>query len=326
MMGWPTARRQAGISSVQVLVSAAIFATVLMASVSYSMTLSNRFGKLRSAAASQSVATGVLAGIERALYQVEPAVPDGFLLADLNPGDATLTLDQVNGLPPRGALVVRGASGTERVTYDQVDLVASVWTLSLTSSATSTHLAGSQVRLASLGTFDASVTALDTGHFGQTMELTGVREFLGDGSAVVFRSRLQDGTYGAVIDGVPVTGAWQMLAFESAGTTVEADVGRDLNFDGDQVDTFDTGRLRRFTWPPHGTLVGADSLAVSPTVVVQERGVWGGDLDGDGGDDPLFSFDPTTGVLRITLFTVVGSGPATRLGAIRSTVRLRADS
>lgn len=317
--------RQAGISSVQVLVSAVIFATVLMASVSYSMTLSNRFSSLRSSAASQSVAQGVLAGIERALYQAEPAVPTAFLVADLNPGDATVSLDRVDGLPPSGWILVRGAGGSERVGYDGVQFVSSTWTLSLTTSVTATHAAGRQVRLAQLGTLDASVTALDAGLFGQTFELTGVREFLGEGSAVVFRRRLPDGSYGAVVDGSPVSGAWQMLAFRPATALVEAEVGRDLNFDGDRADTFDVGRIHRWTWPAHaaGATADADVLAVSPSVVVQERGVWGGDLDSDGSDDPLFAFDPETGVLRMAIFTVLGEGRARRLGAMRATVRLR---
>ena len=80
--------------------------------------------------------------------------------------------------------------------------------------------------------------------------------------------------------------------------------GDDLNGDRDTDDVFDVGQLRRSCWDTDDPSSQPSSLGMGPANVLQERCNWGGDLDGDGFDDPIFLWDPATRELRVRLFVI----------------------
>jgi hypothetical protein len=48
-------------------------------------------------------------------------------------------------------------------------------------------------------------------------------------------------------------------------------------------------------------------VALGPPIVLQERCAWGGDLDGDGFEDPIFLWDREGGRLRARLFIMAAA-------------------
>ena len=75
----------------------------------------------------------------------------------------------------------------------------------------------------------------------------------------------------------------------------------DVNQDGDRVDVFDVGQLRRVNWDVTNPNLN-DDVGLGPSAVLQERCNWGGDLDSDGSDDPLFLWNPDTNELHVRIF------------------------
>lgn len=104
--------------------------------------------------------------------------------------------------------------------------------------------------------------------------------------------------WGGRVGGVATAGVRTTVRWVMERTVDEAALGSDINADGDQLDAFDLGRIERVE--PDGTtapLLGA--------WVVQRNGAWGGDLDGDGTADPLFTVDDTGALRRVRLDLVL---------------------
>lgn len=72
----------------------------------------------------------------------------------------------------------------------------------------------------------------------------------------------------------------------------------------EDLDVFDVGQLRRRTWDTTQPGVPGDDLGLGATIVLQEQCNWGGDLDADGFDDPIFLWNSETRELAIRLFVV----------------------
>ena len=81
----------------------------------------------------------------------------------------------------------------------------------------------------------------------------------------------------------------------------ESQTGDDVNKDGDRVDVFDVGQIRRLTWDTADP-TRVENLGLGPTNVIQERCHWGADLDADGFADPLFLWNHETNLLHVRLF------------------------
>ena len=85
-------------------------------------------------------------------------------------------------------------------------------------------------------------------------------------------------------------------------TYLESASGDDLNNDGDTVDVFEVGQIRRRIWDATDPTVPPADLGLGPTNILQEQCNWGGDLDGDGFNDPIFLWDRDSRQLHIRLF------------------------
>jgi len=88
-----------------------------------------------------------------------------------------------------------------------------------------------------------------------------------------------------------------------------------VNHDGDETDVFDVGQIRAHTWDSADPAVPASDIGLGPASVLQERCNAGGDLDGDGFDDPIFLWDPARRRLHVRLYVLGRTGgevPAVR--------------
>lgn len=137
-----------------------------------------------------------------------------------------------------------------------------------------------------------------------------------DGDGTVFVTGTENVEYGFELGGMPRNGS-VTYSFVATETVSELALGRDLNGDGDSADVFDLGHMakvmtdidagRTLTWKRGNWLV-------------QPSGAYGGDIDGDGDDDPIFE-QLGNHRLRISLWSL-GVDPriAPRLANSRSSV------
>lgn len=229
-----------------------------------------------------------------------------------------LIVSSTLGFPPRGTLVLeRGSPQEERVRYAAIGAPDRFALLTRGDGCT--------------GVFDhpgadgadqlwsGLAEPLANQHDPQPSEYDGIA--LEDGLQVYFRGEGAGFSYrlpidpsggnnplnghelfwGAELSSGPSVNGWVAIVFESHGTYEEAHTGDDVNRDGDKLDVFEIGQLRRLTWDTTdpGTV---EELGLGPSNVLQERCNYGGDLDGDGFADPMFLWDEASNLLHVRLF------------------------
>jgi hypothetical protein len=126
----------------------------------------------------------------------------------------------------------------------------------------------------------------------------------GGGTGYVNGGEIQ---WGAMVGGVQSLDGWHVVAFVPPYTILESTTGDDINCDGDKLDAFDIGQLRRRTWDTQNPAAPVADLGLGPTNVIQEQCSYGSDMDNDGFEDPMFLWDPDTPRLHIRLF-ILGTG------------------
>lgn len=106
-------------------------------------------------------------------------------------------------------------------------------------------------------------------------------------------------TWGSTVGGVATPGAARFLAFVVTGFVLEQHLDIDIDGDGDLLDAFDLGRIEEQT--PDGL-----NIALTSDVVLQRAGDPGGDIDGDGALDPLFTVidGGRSRLVRVRLFAI----------------------
>jgi hypothetical protein len=114
----------------------------------------------------------------------------------------------------------------------------------------------------------------------------------------------EDIQWGSVVGGVPLLSGWSAIEYVPVTSFTEAETGDDVNNDGDTLDTFDVGQLRRRVWDTNAPGGPVDDLGLGPTAILQEQCNWGSDLDGDGFEDPMFLWNESARTLHIRLFLV----------------------
>lgn len=246
--------------------------------------------------------------------------PTAWLTDDLTVDEAAaLRLDSTLPFPEGGTLLLQpGTIDEERIAFEALDPGTNrLLTLQRGSrcSTAAVHPAGTPV------TWAASATAIDDQvapaaefYDGRSQELFGPVFYRGDGSGFAFRLPVDPAggedyfdaageiQWGAQVDGAPSLTGRACFSFTPVAVVRENARGVDLNGDGDLADTFDLGQITRQVWD--GTLGGASgsTVAICPPMILQETCNWGGDLDGDGFEDPIFLWEPSSSRLRIRLF------------------------
>ncbi|MEM7518667.1 MAG: hypothetical protein AAF368_17310, partial [Planctomycetota bacterium] len=130
--------------------------------------------------------------------------------------------------------------------------------------------------------------------------------------------------WGATVNGASTLDGYHSVQFIPSLQISEAASGDDINRDGDRLDVFDVGQLRRFTWDASDPDVAREDLGLGPNTILQESGAWGSDLDGDGFEDPMFFWDEDSRRLQIRLFVLGRTRADTPIvRRVESTVFLR---
>jgi len=117
-----------------------------------------------------------------------------------------------------------------------------------------------------------------------------------DGSSFTFRQPVTTGPGGSIFDakgeiiwGIqdqsgPRAGGSCTISFRSRRILSEVEQGSDLNRDGDQNDVFEVGELVAIS-------DAGLSLSLPRMRILVVKDDWGGDIDGDGKPDPIFTLD-----------------------------------
>lgn len=101
-----------------------------------------------------------------------------------------------------------------------------------------------------------------------------------------------DVVWGARYGSSELIGGAKVVRFVATAQFSEAARNIDLNGDGDTSDVFDMGHLEELVYASLDTTDQplGPSIAITPDTVLQLSGDEGGDLNGDGVADPIFSF------------------------------------
>ena len=278
--------------------------------------------------------------LERELSDADGNEPLGVLGASLT---ATQT-DKVEigstlGYPDQGILLVdRGTNKEERIRYESFQADQETLLLlerGIQGTNPGSHAFQAEVHWAGIAVpLDDQTPGQADLWDGRALVPGGSLFFVGDGTGFSYRKPVDpfgandylvedDIQWGGDIHGVQTTDAWSCIYFQERLTLSEAAIGQDINNDGDEDDVFDIGQLRRRTWDTTDPNAQVLDLGLGPTGIFQERDNWGGDLDGDGFDDPILLWDPSTRQLHMSLFLIGRSESRATVRRVGSTVFLR---
>lgn len=326
-------RGNCGMSLIEVMIAVVVLSIIMMAATLNLQQDTKALNSLARKTGREAQAERMLADISDQLEFAQGATPRAWLNTALTGGEtAEIVVDTNLGFPDVGTLLVRpGTANEERIDYDGLTLGPVTFT-NLTRGAHCTdpsgHPDGTLLRWSAVAEAIEDQTAPDASLFdGFSNELLGQVFFRGDGDGFSFRLPTDPagGTnyfdfggvrWGAEVAGVPTITGWSAIQFEAVAQITEAARGADINNDGDQLDTFDLGRLRHRSWDTANPGGAGTDRALCPPMILQEQCNYGSDLDGDGGSDPMFLWDPFSGRLRIRLFLLtsnVGELPEIRL-------------
>lgn len=310
----------AGFSLVEVLIVGLILSGVMLAMTS-TATGDARAIQDMARRASYDLRGQVLLGtLEDQLRHAQGRIPVSYTIDDVGGSLGAFPLDTDAGFPHEGLLLVApGSNKNEWIRYRRRDNVTYPTLLPLERGVQCTHPhghpAGTQVLWAGLGLVVGVDTAPPSEAFDGVAQ-EGLRQvyFRGLGTGFSYRTPVDptggnnwlngiDVNWGAELDGNQSMTCRAALAFRPVDQVSEANLGADLNGDGDQQDVFDRGTVVRHIWDESGNL-DPDQASLGSSAILQERCNWGGDLDGDGFDDPMFLWNSMSGRLRVRFFMI----------------------
>lgn len=286
-------------------------------------------------------AEALLYGLERELADARGANPTATLASALGAGaTGQIVVDSTLGFPAQGTLLIdRGTPNVERVSYSSLGPgLASFVGLVRGDQCTTphAHAQSSQLLWAALAEPIEIQTNPPAGMYdGRELLPGGAVYFRGDGTGFSYREPTdpsggtnflngQDVQWGATYSGQATLDGWAALVFVPRIVIDEAVIDKDINKNDNRTDVFDIGQIRKLVWDTSDPTKPPNDLALGPTVIMQERCNWGGDLDGDGFDDPLFLWDAHAQALHVRLFVLghsVENLPIVR--KVESTIFLR---
>ena len=333
-------RSKAGFTLLELTIAAAVMAIVMASMIVGLQSEAQNLSEMTTTSHRKRSAQVLLHRVEEALEFAAGTAPAAWLINNIGPGDGSLQVDSSAGFPPNGTLLLEpGTARAERVTFTGLDPVTHTFsgldrgqrctTPASHENGTRAYWAGAACALENqLGPPVAQWE-------GQALTAEGPLFFRGDGTGFSFRVPTDpaggtdyfDATgirWGSKVDGNPSSNGWSALAYVPTRQISESDVETDINGDGDQIDTFSLGQIRLIRWDAFSNGVPESDVALCPPIVVQELCNYGGDLDGDGFQDPIFLWNPVDGSLRVRL-TIVSGLQNTRavVNRISSTMYLR---
>lgn len=332
--------RAAGFTLMEILVASGVILVVLLASFGLMEHDTRLTQSTLGISVAEMKAQQMLYGLERELADARGANPKASLTAVFRANTTSaMHVDSTLGFPPSGMLLIdRGTSHIERVAYAHMGANLLSFT-SLARSQQCTHAVIHPPNTELLWAALAEPIELQSNPpadlwDGRALEARGAVFFRGDGTGFSYRvptdpsggTDYLDGDdlrWGAIVEGQPISTGWAALIFVPKFTFSESLSGQDIDKDGDETDVFDVGQIQRHTWDTANPSAESE-LGLGPTSVLQERCNWGGDLDHDGFDDPVFLWNEETRELHVRLFVLgrsVSNIPIVR--KVESTIFLR---
>ncbi|MEX1025173.1 MAG: hypothetical protein WD226_08865 [Planctomycetota bacterium] len=326
-----TTTARAGFTLVEQMIVLALFVTVFLSGLAL-IESGRKFSSTTLGIANvEDLSQQMLHKLERELSNARGAEPIAVLSVPLAGAESgTLLVDSTLGFPPAGTLLLaRGTAREERIQYAYLDpnqIAFSNLGRGEQCTQPASHDASDPVLWSGLAEpLDNQTNPAANMFDGTARDGNGQVFFRGDGTGFAYRVPVVPPGGNSMLNGdelfwgaeIPGTGAttngWATLYFEPRETISEAEVDQDLNGDRDKTDTFDVGQLRRRQWSATDPQNIHSDVAMGPTALLQERCNYGGDLDGDGFDDPMFLWNPRTNELAVRLFLLGRSKTNTNL-------------
>lgn len=315
-------KNKAGFTLLELIIATAVM-TIIMASMIVGLqTEAKNLSEMATNSHRQRSAAVVVHRIEEVLEFAAGTSPSAWLTETVGGGNSTLQVDSSFGFPPSGILLIEpGTIREERLSYTGLDTTTHTFTgldRGIRCTTPVGHDDGVRVYWAGgAGALENQMGPANSLWDGQALTADGPLFFRGDGTGFSFRvptdpaggTDFFDATgirWGSKVDGSPNANGWSALRFVPTRRISEADVQTDVNGDGDQIDSFDLGQIRMLHWDSATNGVPVSDVALCPPIVAQEVCNFGGDLNGDNFDDPIFLWNPTDGSLRIRITLVSG--------------------
>lgn len=289
----------------------------------------------------EQMAQELIYRLKKELANAQGSNPVAIITEELGQSDTDqIRVDSTLGFPYAGELLIgRGTDNEERVSYtlleDTEEYFLNIGRAEACTEATE-HEVGDELMWCGLAEPIANQSSPQPDQYdGRSMGVLGPVYFRGDGIGFVYRNPIDPTGGNNLLDGdkliwgqdvlnQPQLDGWAALEFVPRYPFAEAEKLQDLNGDGDMNDVFDIGLIQRKRWVSGDTEFGNDLINMGPAAVLQERCNYGGDLDNDGFDDPIFLWDEDLRQLHIRLFVIGGVNNGNPiLKKVESTIFLR---
>jgi len=269
------------------------------------------------------MAQELLYKLRHELTNAQGANPEAIITATLDDQTETsLRVDSTLGFPNAGTLILdRGLQSEERLQYNSLEDTEEYFNVlerGLQCTTASDHNEGTELIWAGLAEPIAQQSSPETELYdGIANGVLGPVYFRGDGTGFSYRKPVDPMggkdylsgdklKWGSEVGGTPLLNGRSCLTYKVKREFSEITTRVDINKDGDKLDVFDIGTIVLQRWVAGDSSVETDEYGMGPAAVLQERCNYGGDLDDDGFDDPLFLWDKETRQLQIKLYVIGG--------------------
>lgn len=315
--------RQSGFTLIEMMIALGVVSIILLATTAALQKEAENVSDMQRMSYSERLIQDIFTKIEQRLDFSQGLNSETTLASGLSTaGTGSIVLADSLGFPFEGFAIIEPGTGTEEVIeFQGIDpgneALESLVRGQRGTSAVS-HPSGSQIIWEGYSYPIEDQTAPAPDSFdGQTNDLRGPLFFRGDGVGFCYRRPIDPaGTgsfigptgirWGATVGGTDTEDGCSALVFRPVAQITEADRNFDINSDGDMLDSFDVGRISDLGWNSLDPALGTSRLDLVSPIILQEIDNYGGDMDGDGFDDPMFLWSPESGRLRIRLFALLG--------------------
>lgn len=314
--------KSAGYTVIELVVASTLFVVVLLSSMALLERDTHLSQSTLGMANVEDMSMRMLYRIEHELADALIANPVAVLTSELTAGETgTLEVDLTLDFPPTGTLILdRGTGLEEHIAYTGLGVGGTTFTgLQRGTQCTEdqTHDPGADIDVIWAGLAEpiADQVAPTADQFdGMHLGEAGPIFYRGTGTGISYRVPIdpaggvnflngEDIQWGSTVGNAASLTGWSTIVFVPTGQLVrELDTGDDLNNDGDTVDVFEIGQLRRRIWDTAVPGGPVEDLGLGPSAILQEQCNHGSDLDNDGFEDPIFLWDAARRRVHIKLF------------------------